>query len=423
MSGRGFWALTDQGVVSLGTFFVGITLARNLPPEHYGAYAIIFGVLLFLDVIHTAIVQFPLTNKGASLSGEQLGVVSAAMLLWTAVLAIPLMVLVGGIALAVSDPRYVPLVVLALLAWQLQETVRQSLATHLRHRDMLIGDGIKYLGWAASVWILVWAGQVSIGTVFAALWLTSTAALLIQCRQAQVRFDRDLQFASMAREAWQVGRFVLVTYALGAALFYIFPWSLSIIHGLEATARFQALLLVLGVVNPIMYGMISILIPVVARARQSSSVQAAYRAGLSYGALGGLVILPYLLVLFAAPALVLSLFFGSGSPYADQTQELRVLSAVFMLHYTTIVLQSVLNGIRRVLPAAIAQMSATFVAVIVGIPLLMHWNVLGAGIAWLASLLVLLIVQMLYLWLPGVMPWARTWSSSVSTDPATQQSG
>ena len=41
-----FIATCDQGVVSLGSFLANLMLARHLPTEFYGTYAVFYGVML-----------------------------------------------------------------------------------------------------------------------------------------------------------------------------------------------------------------------------------------------------------------------------------------------------------------------------------------------------------------------------------------
>src|SRR6266576_6204077 len=45
---QSFWAIADQGVVSLGNFLTTIILARALTPAAYGLWSGICGLILFL---------------------------------------------------------------------------------------------------------------------------------------------------------------------------------------------------------------------------------------------------------------------------------------------------------------------------------------------------------------------------------------
>ena len=77
-SPKGALALVDQGLISGANFVVGILLARQLAPDHYGAYALAFQIYLFLSVAYAALVLEPLSVFGSSVyrnsNREYLGV-------------------------------------------------------------------------------------------------------------------------------------------------------------------------------------------------------------------------------------------------------------------------------------------------------------------------------------------------------------
>ncbi|MDB5295185.1 MAG: hypothetical protein JWO31_1168, partial [Phycisphaerales bacterium] len=66
LAARGIWALADQAVCSLGNFLTGVLLARSLDRQAFGAFSLVFGVLLFLNSLHGAVVTYPLTLEGAA---------------------------------------------------------------------------------------------------------------------------------------------------------------------------------------------------------------------------------------------------------------------------------------------------------------------------------------------------------------------
>ena len=63
--GKGFWALLDQGLFSGANFLVNILLARWLPPEEYGAFAVAMSVFYLLAGFHTAVLTEPMMVFGA----------------------------------------------------------------------------------------------------------------------------------------------------------------------------------------------------------------------------------------------------------------------------------------------------------------------------------------------------------------------
>src|SRR5205814_9623719 len=61
---RGATALADQGLFATSGFLVNILLARWLPPEQYGAYALGFSIYLFLASFQNALVLEPMSVFG-----------------------------------------------------------------------------------------------------------------------------------------------------------------------------------------------------------------------------------------------------------------------------------------------------------------------------------------------------------------------
>ena len=97
-AGQSFWALVDQGALSLGGFLTNIILARTLSAAEYGLFSVIFGALLFLNGLHGAIIAYPLSVKGASGSHVALGRLAGLALLLSLVCALPACAGILGVA-------------------------------------------------------------------------------------------------------------------------------------------------------------------------------------------------------------------------------------------------------------------------------------------------------------------------------------
>ncbi|GIX47763.1 MAG: hypothetical protein KatS3mg131_1974 [Candidatus Tectimicrobiota bacterium] len=57
---KGGLAVLDQGLFSGANFLVNILLARWLPPEEYGAFAVALSVFYLLAGFHTAVLTEPM---------------------------------------------------------------------------------------------------------------------------------------------------------------------------------------------------------------------------------------------------------------------------------------------------------------------------------------------------------------------------
>jgi O-antigen/teichoic acid export membrane protein len=63
---KGGLALLDQGIFAGSNFVMSILLARWMPPEQYGAYAVAFAVFLFLVNVHQSLLLEPMLVFGSS---------------------------------------------------------------------------------------------------------------------------------------------------------------------------------------------------------------------------------------------------------------------------------------------------------------------------------------------------------------------
>ncbi len=93
-----FWALADQGVVSLGSFLTTIVLARRLPQLDYGIYITFVTTMLFFNGIHASVVTYPLSAKAAGAASDDRRRYAGAAL----TLTIPLVLLLSGALILVA---------------------------------------------------------------------------------------------------------------------------------------------------------------------------------------------------------------------------------------------------------------------------------------------------------------------------------
>jgi len=96
---KGGLALLDQGVFAGSNFVMSILLARWMPPEQYGAYAVAFAVFLFLVNFHQALLLEPMLVFGSSVYRNSLrGYMKALLLAHSAMSA----VMVVGLCIAAA---------------------------------------------------------------------------------------------------------------------------------------------------------------------------------------------------------------------------------------------------------------------------------------------------------------------------------
>lgn len=379
---NGAWALADQAVVSLGNFLTSVLLIRHWhgSAQTFGQYALVFGVALFLNNVHAALVTYPLTVRGAASSGEGLRrMASSALALGMSLAPILALGLIAA-TMAAHRPSLLPFAAGAMLLWQGQETLRRALLAKLRHRDALPGDAIGYLGQAVVIWLMTRRSSgaaITPEAAFAVIGLTSLAGALVQACQLGVVPGGWASLRRSMGDSWRIGRWVLFAALVGAVSTYASPWTLQGAGGAVEVARFSALATMLNLTNPVMITVSGLIVPAVAAVR-AQGLGAVRRATGQYALLGAVLLLPYLAILLLMPRLALIAFYGAESPYLGLTLYLRVFAAGYAMTYGVMICTGVLNGLEQARGTFAAAFIASAANCVTTVPLAIRFGLIGA---------------------------------------------
>ncbi|HKX28132.1 MAG TPA: hypothetical protein VJ302_10590 [Blastocatellia bacterium] len=376
-----FWALGDQGVVSLGTFLLSVILARALPPSEYGIFVLIVGLFNFLNSLHSALVVIPATTRGARAELAELRQTTSGALILTLLLILPQGAIVGLATWAMGRPELTLWAILVTILWQFQETIRRTFMIRLKHREAAWGDIISYLGRAALAWAWTSRGQISVKEALVIMALTSGIAALMQIVQHGLTWMPLSEVRRLALAYWNLGRWVLMTNSVALFLIQAYPWGLAFFFSTAAAAEYQAAGNILGMTHPIEFGIGGLIYPAVARARTDHGEQEAARVGFRHALQGGCLLLPFHLTLLLWPQGVLRLFYGADSPYLGLTGILRLFVLCYVLGYTANILVVILNSLERTRVAFLAQLASALTTLFVGLPMIAWAGVIGATIA------------------------------------------
>ena len=376
--------MIDQGVVSSGNFLTNWILAKYLAPTEYGAFGLLFGILLFANSLHSSLVTTPLGIKSPSAEPVEQKRLTGFALLFSLVLAVPMTMVCAAACLYLHRGRMLGWVIVAMALWFTQETLRRALMANLRHRDAVWGDVLSYLGQAGAIFYLQRAGTLNVTKTFLVMGVTSAVAALVQMIQTRVSAPEWVSLRVEVRKFWALGRWVLFANLANVLTVQAFPWSLAVFRGLPQAAAFQAVANLLGVSHPLIFGIGNLIVPASARAMAKDGIAEAKRAALSYGSQGAFLLVPYLVVLFCFPQTVLALFYGAASPYVSFTYGLRIFVIVYALIYLAQVLSSFFNAIERGQLAFLAYLSGAAIALFPGFPLIARAGMAGALITLLS---------------------------------------
>ena len=375
---RSFWALLDQGAISAGNFVTTILLARGLAAEVYGIYALLFGTILFLNNIHAALITYPLCVLGAETDEFTLRRFASRSLSMTALISVGELFILSLICLGVHRPHLILPVFAATIAWQFQESMRSVFVARIEQRRALLGDAVSYLGQASVVGLLLLFDRPSLDQVFWIIAATSVAAFGIQAIQSRVAPSLIFPERSLLLGFWKLGGWSLLGKVAGFFTLQALPWILAFRSGPSGAARFQVLLNILAVSNPILFGINSLVISTVARERRASGLRHSLSVGLQSIKHAMLLIVPYFAIVALVPELFLIAFYGRHSPYLDEKPLLRLFAAAYLFEAASLFGGSFLAGWAEAKALFSLQFWGMAAAIVLALPMIFIWGLPGA---------------------------------------------
>ena len=389
-SKRSFWAMADQGVLSLGNFGVSILLAACFERKHdlsdFGAYWILMELMMFLNGIQNALVAYPLTVRGAIADRLQLGRLTSMSMLLTGVMwPLQAAAIVTTAAIAKIPMSVGIWAAIALFLWQMQETLRRGLMAHLKFRESLLGDSISYIGQLVAVALLGWYGMLTLTTAFQAIALTSGLAALVQGAQLGLHNITLPELREFTQDCWDIGRWVLYGNLSRFFTGPMYNWNIAYWAGKDLLGVYYAVMNLLRLANPLTFGIASLITPSAARANKLEGMKGAKRELHRFGLLGAVMLAPYLGMLLIAPKLSISLVYGADSAYLRYSilPQLAAVAAAFT--YWATATGAFLGGLERSRNLFISQFAYAGAAVIIAMPLVAGFGLLGAAIGWLVA--------------------------------------
>jgi O-antigen/teichoic acid export membrane protein len=379
---HGFWALADQGVASLGSFgiffILGRAFARRDAMGEFGKFGMLFELMWFLNSMHAALVIYPLSVKGATTDRITLARMAGVCVILTLVTA----PLIGGAALGtatiISTLGVGAWAAAAAVTWQIQETTRRALMAELRFRDAIVGDAIRYLGHVGAVALLARTSAFTLSGVFMLMTAASLLGAAVQAFQLRLRVPGVEEIVRFAREAWVLGRWVLAGNASGVSTNFLFSTNFYYWWGAETVGIAFALNNLLRFTNPILFAVSSLITPHAARARVTSGLRASKRELLKFGALGVVLLAPYLGFVALFPSWCIR--FATKPEYQLYWLVLVISVVTQALIYIGQVLGVYLNAIERNRRAFIGQILYATMFTVVGMPLCAKWGLMGAAL-------------------------------------------
>ena len=380
---RSIWSLCDQGIVSAGNFFTTLALAQTLVASEYGVFVLLFGVILVLNTVHAAVVTYPLSVEGATAELKDLRKLTSSSLLLSSILLVPFTGVIAAATIALHRSVLLPVVVVAALSWQLQETLRRSLMAHLRHRDALVGDIAMYGTQVALIFSFRLAKDLTVQRAFFSILLSGLCGALVHYLLLKPSEPSIVHAWCTGKSFWSRGKWALYANSANSATTQSFFWVIAR-HGSSQAGTLQALVNLLAFTNPVAFSLGNVVVPTVAQVRARRAGRG-FKVASQFVMQGLVLLLPYYLLLLIVPKRVLHVAYGANSMYSSFSGSLRVLVLAFAMAYFGHLLGCFLYGAQDSVGVFRTQLVSSTVAAIGGFPLTIKFGVTGAVVAMLLT--------------------------------------
>lgn len=272
--GRGFWAVTDQALFAGSNFLVNVLLARWLEPAAYGAFSVAYSLFLLLGTLHTALWTEPMVVYGSGRFREAFGAYQRVLVgyHWRFAVLVGLAFLLAAAGFRAAGRQEMALSLLGLTfaapsvlyLW----LVRRGAYVFLEPRLAAYG-GTSYLAlYVGLALVLLRAGSLNAATAFLAMAAAAFLAAEGIRHRLQAGADRAVDPGEVRSLHWGYGRWALLAGALSWVPANVYYVTLPAFHGLEAAARFKALMNLLMPVLHFNGALAQLLVPGMVRARE-----------------------------------------------------------------------------------------------------------------------------------------------------------
>ncbi|KQO44924.1 hypothetical protein ASF08_07875 [Methylobacterium sp. Leaf85] len=392
------WPLIDQGVASLGNFLFTIALARTLPPQEYGAFALLFGILMILYTVMASVLFYPMSVLADPADRGRIGELMSVSFILLVGLCVPAGLVLAVTAFLIGRPDLIAALLVYFFVWQVQEAFRRYLFVELRFGAAVPGEIVSYMGQILIALWLALRGDLTLETALYAMTVTSAAAAVLQGIQVGFSLRRHAmtRIRAVALEFWRLGGWALANNLCAALRVQFLFWFLAALSGAALPALLQAGFNIVNLLNPLMIGLGNVILQVSSRAHAGGKAEA-WRATHPLALSGMPIVIVFLAAIVAFPHEVLGLIYGAHSPYVDIATPVRLLAIAALAAFVTDIVCAYFHGVSQAKQALIVNAAGAVATIPIAIPLIIGFGLNGACIALcLANAVRLVVLHLLF---------------------------
>jgi O-antigen/teichoic acid export membrane protein len=390
---KGGLAVLGQGLFAGANFVANVLLARWLPPEQYGAFALAYSCFLLFLTLYSACIYEPLIVFGSGRYANRFHDYFPLLIRGNVFVLVGLscLMLITSIVLGLLYPRGVTQDFMALslagpfvlITW----LGRGAFYARLKPGEAALGASIYFFILLSVLVCLRVKGRLSGNMTILGMGVAGLVSSVFMFSRLGFKLKNPptyLGLGEVVSDHWNYGRWALATAAVAWFPDNIYYAILPARAGLEGTAALRALV---NLFNPVLHtqmALSAVLIPTLVRRRQRLGIPGMVR---TLRILLGVMILAaaaYLAVFWwLRPMLFEFLYEGKYRGYSGLPALLIGLLTV--ITGAAIVLGSALRAIECPKSIFWSYATAGTTALILGLPLAINFGVIGAAVGMLAS--------------------------------------
>ena len=379
----GYWAATDQAMISIGNFTAAIILARNTTPTEFGIYAVGFLLLHFIRAIQDGLIVQPMNAFGAIMNKQRFseyatttGIIQLLMASISSLLAASGGLLLTKLGNDVAGPTLF-ILWFPFFTWQIQEFIRRLFYTRGKIVHAALNSFLSNL--SRLLLLFFWKDINALSGkagMYAIAW-GSLIALIVGFIQAKGYWTTNISpLKDTLRKNWLYGRWIIGGSSANWVAAEVYPLLAAGLISFAAAGAYRALQNLVAPVHVLLRAIDTFITPRIALIYQNEGKQGTGRLLRVVYLAVGLPIIGYLLVswLYAVPLLRLLY----GETYIPYHQGMILMVIFYGLWFLYWPLQSAFKATMQTKPIFFANLLAILSMFSIGILCIKRWGVFGA---------------------------------------------
>lgn len=379
----GYWAVFDQGVISVGNFAAAIILARNISPSEFGVYTVGFIFLHLLRAVQDGLVIQPMNTFGAIMDVEEFrSFVSGNAIIQILIAGIKagVAVLIGVLLKSIGFSDFGEIAInlwFVFITWEVQQFIRlifyarDSIPAALL--NTILANGIRFI---ILVYLLQNNELTGIVGLNAIAW-GSLASILLGVIQASKFWTVNIQgLKEIWQKNWHFGKWIMggsiATWIAGE----VYPILAAGTIGFAAAGAYRALQNIVAPIHVILRATDTFFTPRASREFHRNNIQGLKRQLRFIYGFTGFPIISVLIIAGLFPEFFLSLLYKDV--YLEYTNGMWLMLGFYFFLFLYWPLVPVYKAMQNTKPIFAANLIAMVSMVLLGVPLILKWDVYGA---------------------------------------------